>query len=237
MRTTLAVVILFVLVGSADAGYLEFAWNPNSEPDVAGYRVYYGTASREYSNSIDVGNITAYRLSGLRDDVRYYIAVTAYDRAGNESGFCEEVSAVSFPELQKAEEQTSLSPSSLCATKEEITRFFAGYIDSYNQKDIDGLLSRFSVHAVQNGTEGLDGIKRIYSELFDQSRELRYHLEDMRVEVYQNAAEAEARYFLEQTLKKEGKRKTWDGNAHWILFEENGSLKTRHLNYEQPQSR
>ena len=92
-------VVLFFLGVSDTAAQessqtLTVSWNPNSEEDLAGYRVYYGTASRRYTNVIDVGNHTYQEISGLKSGVRYYFAVTAYDLAGNESDFSEEVSAV-----------------------------------------------------------------------------------------------------------------------------------------------
>jgi len=68
------------------------AWDPNTEPDVAGYWIYYGTASRSYTYSIDVGNVTTYTLQGLTQGVTYYIALTAYDSANNESDYSNEVS-------------------------------------------------------------------------------------------------------------------------------------------------
>jgi len=72
--------------------YLDLAWDANQETDLAGYKVYYGTSSGEYINSIDVGDVTAYRLDNLLEDVTYYVAVTAYDTSDNESDFSEEVS-------------------------------------------------------------------------------------------------------------------------------------------------
>ena len=62
-------------------------WNPNSEEDLAGYIVYYGTQSGVYKNSVDVGNITNSTVGALVPGVTYYFAVTAYDAAGLESGF------------------------------------------------------------------------------------------------------------------------------------------------------
>lgn len=85
---------LSILGCEEQTSYLDLAWGPNQEPDLAGYKVYYGTSSREYINFIDVGNVTTYRLDNLLEDVEYYIAVTAYDMSGNESDFSEEVSGI-----------------------------------------------------------------------------------------------------------------------------------------------
>jgi len=56
---------------------------------VAGYKLYYGTSSRNYSNNINVGMVTSYTVSGLAPGT-YYFTVTAYDASGNESGFSNE---------------------------------------------------------------------------------------------------------------------------------------------------
>jgi hypothetical protein len=74
--------------------YIDLAWDANQDPDLGGYRVYYGTSPREYTNFMDVGNVTNFRLDELREGVTYYIAVTAYDMSGNESDFSEEVSGI-----------------------------------------------------------------------------------------------------------------------------------------------
>jgi len=70
------------------------SWDPNSETDLAGYKIYYSVNSRDYNNSVDVGNVTSFTISGLTTGITYYFAVTAYDFAGNESGFSQEVSAM-----------------------------------------------------------------------------------------------------------------------------------------------
>ena len=75
-------------VFAADAS---LSWNPNTEPDLAGYKVYYGTASRTYGSPINVGNQTAFAVTGLSAGT-YYFAVTAFDTSGNESVFSAEVS-------------------------------------------------------------------------------------------------------------------------------------------------
>jgi hypothetical protein len=66
-------------------------WDPNSETDLAGYDIYYGTASGSYQWKTDVGNVTTYTQSGLDIGVTYYFAATAYNTQGLESGFSNEV--------------------------------------------------------------------------------------------------------------------------------------------------
>jgi hypothetical protein len=66
-------------------------WNANTESDLAGYRVYYGTSSRNYPNSISVGKVTSATITGLTVGTTYYIAVKAEDTSGNLSGFSAEV--------------------------------------------------------------------------------------------------------------------------------------------------
>ncbi len=74
------------------AGSVTLEWDANTEADLAGYRIYYGTSSRQYSAQIDVGLKTQFEVSGLDDGQKYYFAVTAYDQSGNESGYSDEVS-------------------------------------------------------------------------------------------------------------------------------------------------
>jgi hypothetical protein len=83
--------LLFFLTGSVHSAQVTLAWDPNTEPDVAGYRIYYGLASDQYSNRIDVGNQTRYTVASLVDGKTYYFTATAYDKKGNESDFSNEV--------------------------------------------------------------------------------------------------------------------------------------------------
>lgn len=81
------------------AGVATLSWNPPTTnvdgtvlTDLAGYKIRYGTASGNYSQTIDVGNVTTYTVPSLVDGSTYYFAVTAYDTSGNESGYSNEVS-------------------------------------------------------------------------------------------------------------------------------------------------
>jgi len=79
------------------AGSLKLIWDANTEDDLAGYKVYYGTSSGNYEQPIDVGNVTEYELKGLNEGITYYIALTAYDTSNNESEKSDEVSGVPQP--------------------------------------------------------------------------------------------------------------------------------------------
>jgi hypothetical protein len=68
-------------------------WDPNTEPNLGGYVLHLGLASRDYHQQIDVGNQTVFKVTDLDCSVVYYFAVTAYDTfREQESGFSNEVS-------------------------------------------------------------------------------------------------------------------------------------------------
>ena len=85
---------LLTLGREVSAGSLVLTWRPNSEVDLSGYRIYYGTKSGEHPYFIDVGNTTRFEVTNLEGGVRYYFVLTAYDFWGNESGPSNEVSGV-----------------------------------------------------------------------------------------------------------------------------------------------
>jgi hypothetical protein len=83
----------------AAAGTVSIAWDPVVDTDLSGYRVYSGTTAGNYSQSVDVGNVTATTLD-LADCQTWYVAVKAYDAAGNESlEYSNEVSGWARPRV------------------------------------------------------------------------------------------------------------------------------------------
>jgi hypothetical protein len=68
------------------------AWDPSPGPDISGYKIYYGTASGDYSQFVTVGNTTNATISGLLEGSTYYFAATAYNSFDLESEACEEIS-------------------------------------------------------------------------------------------------------------------------------------------------
>ena len=86
-----------------------FAWDANTEPDLAGYKIYYknGVSGAPYNgigavegNSPILIPVTSlsdpknpvYTIHGLSDTETFSFVITAYDIYGNESGFSNELS-------------------------------------------------------------------------------------------------------------------------------------------------
>ncbi len=66
--------------------------NTDNSPltDLAGYKIYYGTSSGLYSESLDVGNVDEVTISKLSSGKWCFVS-TAYNSSGNESFFSEEI--------------------------------------------------------------------------------------------------------------------------------------------------
>ncbi len=89
------ILMILVIPALALAGSATLHWQANTEPDLAGYRIYYGTSSRSYGPYISVDkNTTSYTINNLTEGQTYYFALTAVDTSGNESGYSQEVSKV-----------------------------------------------------------------------------------------------------------------------------------------------
>lgn len=83
-------------------GQVTLAWDvpttyddgsPLNVSDLAGYKIYYGPASGNYTSTITAGNmsVTSEQVTNLTKGQTYYLAVTAYDIYGIESGYSNEV--------------------------------------------------------------------------------------------------------------------------------------------------
>ncbi len=77
----LAVVLALVAGAASVVDAATASWDPNSEPDVAGYKLSYGTESGVHTTTIDVGNVTSYQFNPAPGK-RYYVVVQAYNTAG-----------------------------------------------------------------------------------------------------------------------------------------------------------
>ena len=88
----LALLLSPVQALSVPGNGVTLAWDRSPDSSVIGYRIYYGAASGNYTNSVAVGNVTTNAVQGLTSGVTYFFAVTAYDASGLESSFSNETS-------------------------------------------------------------------------------------------------------------------------------------------------
>ncbi len=104
-HTALGALALFLFAGvAAHAGTMGLRWDPVTAPDLAGYRVFYGTAPGVYGQSVDVGQVTQTTLTGLDSCTVWYTAVKARTTAGLLSqSFSNQVSGWPRPELASAD--------------------------------------------------------------------------------------------------------------------------------------
>jgi len=90
---------LFLLFtpGTILATEATFAWNPNPEINLSGYKIHFGVESGLHPNSVDVGspaiidNTVSATLTGFTEGTTYYFVATAYDVDGFESNISQEI--------------------------------------------------------------------------------------------------------------------------------------------------
>ena len=85
-------------VSAPTTSSITLTWDPNPDSDLAGYKVYRATASGAYGaalGTVPAGTVT-YQATGLSGNTTYFFVITAYDNAGNESLFSNEVSKSIF---------------------------------------------------------------------------------------------------------------------------------------------
>ncbi len=96
----LAILCFFLIVPhvsmthAAQVTQITLAWDPSSDPDVEGYRVYRRIAGQTHMKQIGtVENVANPKFSSkVSYGRKYYFAVTAYDIYGNESSLSDEIS-------------------------------------------------------------------------------------------------------------------------------------------------
>jgi len=89
---------VLLLTTSAFAEPISFMWTPNSETNLAGYKIYYSHTEGEYNDFVDCGlpeiktNANGTKRITYTIDVEpgdYYFTATAYDTEGLESDYAD----------------------------------------------------------------------------------------------------------------------------------------------------
>jgi len=97
MKFILFFILSIVAARAADVG---LAWNANPETDIAYYNFRTGIQPGTVVQSVNVGNVTQYTVSGLEYGTTYYFTVTAVNTAGGESGPSNEVAYTPVAPIQ-----------------------------------------------------------------------------------------------------------------------------------------
>ncbi len=72
---------------------LNISWTPGTDTNLSGYKIYYGTESGTYTQVVDTGSVsTSSTLGSLTNGTCYYIVISAYDKADQESDKSNELS-------------------------------------------------------------------------------------------------------------------------------------------------
>lgn len=110
----LAFAALAAMLGiTVQAGQIQLAWDPVS--GATGYRVYYGTQSGTYTASVTSSAATT-TVTGLQNCTTYYLAVKAFNAAGESAEFSNELSGWSRPEITAATPGLAMQGSQVTVT-------------------------------------------------------------------------------------------------------------------------
>lgn len=95
MKTIVALLFASAICAMAGTNNVSvtLAWDQHPMTNVVGYRVYWGAASRAYTNQQFVSGITncITTITNLVKNTRYYFAATATNNIGLESDFSTEI--------------------------------------------------------------------------------------------------------------------------------------------------
>jgi hypothetical protein len=84
--------MLLTAISIHAANSVTIAWDSSPDSGVTGYKLYYGTAPHAYDKVVSAGSTTQATASDLIPGTTYYFAATAYNSAGTESDFSDEIS-------------------------------------------------------------------------------------------------------------------------------------------------
>ena len=99
MKKLLAFLAIMFFAAAAAAADVTLIWEANSEANIAGYKLHWGTVNKiPFTDKTDVGNATQHTITDLAEDTTYYFAVSAYDTEGGHSVYSNIVEYIVRPD-------------------------------------------------------------------------------------------------------------------------------------------
>ncbi len=89
---------------------LNVSWIACTDTNILGYKLYYGSASQQYTHIVEAGNTNNALISGVQPGNTYYFAATSYNGAGVESAYSPEV-AYTVPVINAALNSSTVTSS------------------------------------------------------------------------------------------------------------------------------
>jgi hypothetical protein len=94
LQAIVASLLFFAGLKASAQTSVTLAWDASTSSTVVGYKLYYGVASRLYTNAINVGATNISTIAGLTSGTRYFFAATAVDNLGQESAYSTETNYI-----------------------------------------------------------------------------------------------------------------------------------------------
>jgi hypothetical protein len=155
-----SLISLFFLIPSSFSAEVTLAWDPNTDPDLSGYNIYYksGSSGTPYDGigadqgdsginvpieSLVTQDSPSYLLTGLPDGETYYFVITAVNISGIESGYSNEVmyesssTVVTYAITSSSEPNGSITPVGTTTVTQGANQTYSISPDSnYHIKDV-----------------------------------------------------------------------------------------------------
>lgn len=151
---------LGALVAPVLAGSISLEWDPVANAE--GYRIYYAFEPGGYSDTdyFNVGNVTSTTLDNLQDCIEYYLAVKAYNSAGESETFSNEISGWARPEVHTSDLTVTMQGEQVTLELDG-TNFMPGadleidnpglYVDSVSVQGCNLLLASLTLDPMSGG--------------------------------------------------------------------------------------
>ncbi len=157
--------LCIILSQSAFAANVNVAWNASTGSNISGYKIYYGTSSRNYAYNVNVGKSTSASLSGLQEGRKYYFAATAYTSSAESNYSSELAYTVPTASSGSTTPTTPTSPSGTITidnggsgTSTSGTWITSGGSGSYGSKSVYSK----SANATYTFTKSISGSQTVY---------------------------------------------------------------------------